>query len=92
MHEHSLLRGLLRQIATIARENGAQRVSVVRLKLGQLAHIEPDHLHEHFTAAARGTVAAGARLEIEVTDALHELSLESIDVEAATGPRPAGRR
>ena len=81
MHEMSLLRGLITQIDSIAGENQARRVSVVRLKLGPLAHIEPDHLREHFVESARGTIADGARLEIETTDELHELTLESVDVE-----------
>lgn len=80
MHEMSLLRGLLSQIARIAQEQGADRVGVVRLRLGPLAHIEPDHLREHFISAARGTVAEGARLDIETTEELHELSLESVDL------------
>ena len=80
MHEMSLLRGLLHQIEATARRNEARRVSVVRLKLGPLAHVEPDHLREHFVEAARGTVAEGARLEIETTEELHELTLESIDI------------
>jgi hydrogenase nickel incorporation protein HypA/HybF len=81
MHEMSLLRGLLAQIDEIARKNGAKRVSVVRLKLGPLAHIEPGHLREHFVQAARGSVAEAARLDIEMTEALHDLTLESIDIE-----------
>jgi hydrogenase nickel incorporation protein HypA/HybF len=91
MHEMSLLRGLLGQIEAIARRNGADRVSVVRLKLGPLAHIEPGHLREHFTAAVRGTIVDSARLEIQTTDELHELTLESMDVEisaTADGQRP----
>src|SRR5262249_48359815 len=83
MHEMSLLRGLMRQIEAAARSHGAERVSVVRLKLGPLAHIEPDHLREHFAQAARGTMADSARLEIETTAEMHELTLESMDVEAA---------
>jgi|GEM_PF-285287 hydrogenase nickel incorporation protein HypA/HybF len=83
MHEMSLLRGLLTQIEATARRHGAKRVSVVRLKLGPLAHIEPDHLREHFTVATRGTIADSARLEIQTTEELHELSLESIDVEVS---------
>jgi hydrogenase nickel incorporation protein HypA/HybF len=81
MHEMSLLRGLLAQIDDLARKNGAKRVTAVRLKLGPLAHIEPDHLREHFVEAARGSVAAAARLDIETTEELHELTLESIDIE-----------
>jgi hydrogenase nickel incorporation protein HypA/HybF len=81
MHEMSLLRGLLAQIDDLARKHGAKRVTAVRLKLGPLAHIEPDHLREHFVEAARGTVAEAARLDIETTEELHELTLESIDIE-----------
>jgi hydrogenase nickel incorporation protein HypA/HybF len=83
MHEMSLLRGLLAQIEATALRNGAHRVSVVRLKLGPLAHIEPDHLREHFATAARGTIADAAWLEIQSTDELHELTLESMDVEVS---------
>ncbi len=81
MHEMSLLRGLLAQIEATARRHGAARVSVVRLKLGPLAHIEPDHLREHFVSAARGTLAEAARLDIQTTDEWHELTLESMDIE-----------
>ena len=84
MHEMSLLKGLLAQIGRIAKENGAERVGVVRLRLGPLAHIEPDHLREHFVEAARGTPAEGARLDIETTDELHDLSLESVDLVVTT--------
>ncbi|MBI3463460.1 MAG: hydrogenase maturation nickel metallochaperone HypA [Planctomycetes bacterium] len=86
MHEMSLLRGLMNQIEAVAREHMAARISVVRLRLGPLAHIEPGHLREHFVSAARGTLAESARLEIETTDELHELTLESIEIEMpATG-------
>ncbi|MFN8544658.1 MAG: hydrogenase/urease maturation nickel metallochaperone HypA [Candidatus Binatia bacterium] len=81
MHEHSLLRALMTQVEAAARAHGAARVRVVRVKLGPLAHLDPEHLRHHFAAAARGTAAEGARLEIEVTDALHEITLESLDVE-----------
>lgn len=82
MHEMSLLRGLMKQIEGIARQQSARRVTVVRLKLGPLAHIEPGHLREHFVDAARGTLAEAATLDIETTEELHELTLESIDVES----------
>jgi hydrogenase nickel incorporation protein HypA/HybF len=80
MHEMSLLRSLVKQIETVARNHGAERVRAVRLKLGPLAHIEPDHLREHFVDAVRGTLAEGARLDIDETDDLHELSLENIEI------------
>lgn len=81
MHESSLLKNLMRRIDETARQSGGGRVSVVRLKLGPLAHIDPDHLREHFEEAAVGTIAEHARLEIQTTEDWHELTLESIDVE-----------
>lgn len=82
MHETSLMRGLLTQIEALARQNGAIRVTVVRLRLGPLAPIEADHLREHFVEAAKGTVADNACLEIEMTDDMQALTLESVDVES----------
>jgi hydrogenase nickel incorporation protein HypA/HybF len=38
----------------------------VKIQLGALAHISPDHFREHFTHAARGTVAEEAQLEIDL--------------------------
>jgi hydrogenase nickel incorporation protein HypA/HybF len=84
VHEQSFLRGLLTQIDALARQHRAARVSVVRIKIGPLAHIEPEHLREHFIEAAKGSVADGARLDIAVTDEWHDMTLESIDVEELT--------
>jgi hydrogenase nickel incorporation protein HypA/HybF len=81
MHETSLLKNLMSQIEETARQSGGGRVTVVRLKLGPLAHIEPDHLREHFKEAVQGSIAETAALEIETTDDWHELTLESVDVE-----------
>jgi len=86
VHETSLLKNLMRQIEETARQSGGGRVAVVRMKLGPLAHIEPDHLREHFEEAARGTVAEHARLDIETTNDWHELTLESVDVEPDRAP------
>ena len=65
MHEYSLLKDLIHKIETIAHENKTQKVLGVRVKLGALSHISPDHFREHFTHAVVGTLAEGARVEIE---------------------------
>ena len=65
MHEFSLLKDLLQKIDSIAQKNGSDQVVGVRVKLGALAHISPSHLREHFDQAVVGTVAEGARLDIE---------------------------
>jgi hydrogenase nickel incorporation protein HypA/HybF len=86
MHEHSLIAGLVRQIESIGRDQNARKILSVRIRLGALSHISPSHLTEHFVHAAAGTVAEGARLDIdEIQDSsapdAQEIMLESIEIE-----------
>ena len=88
MHELSLLSDLMRKIASVAQEQNAEKVVSIRVKLGAFCHLSADHFREHFTHAARGTVAEGAQLEIEVsTDQTdpnaQEIVLESVEIETA---------
>ena len=65
MHEFSLMADLLRKIDQLARSNQAEAVTGVKVKLGALSHITPEHFREHFEEAINGTVAQGATLEVE---------------------------
>lgn len=65
MHEFSLINDLIRKITTISREQHASKVVAVTVKLGALSCISPDHFREHFIHASHGTIAEGARLNIE---------------------------
>jgi len=77
MHEFSLISDLICKISTVAREQRASKIISVTIKIGALSHISPNHLREHFVHAARGTVAEGAQLNIEVmTDTTDPLSQE----------------
>ena len=87
MHEFSLINDLMRKIKDIAREQGATKVVGVKVKLGALAHISADHFREHFEEAAAGTVATGARLEVELNPDendpnAQDILLDSVEVEA----------
>lgn len=64
MHEFSLINDLMRKINAVAMEQGATRIVGVRVILGALCHISPEHFREHFEEASRGTPADGAELEI----------------------------
>lgn len=68
MHEHSLMADLLRKIEQVAADNNAERVTRVRVWLGALSHITPEHFREHFEDSTRGTLAEGAELEVETSD------------------------
>jgi hydrogenase nickel incorporation protein HypA/HybF len=86
MHELSLVSSLIRKITAIANEEGAAKVIGVTITLGALCHLSAPHLREHFTHAARGTVAEGAHLEITTLTDVHdpraqEIVLESVEVQ-----------
>lgn len=87
MHEMSLMKDLMQKISFIARQNNAHRVISVKVRLGALCHISPQHFGEHFTEASVGTMAQGSRLEIEQskdeTEArAQDILLESVEVES----------
>ncbi|TAN51220.1 MAG: hydrogenase maturation nickel metallochaperone HypA [Rhodospirillales bacterium] len=64
MHEMSLADGVVRLIEDQAAQHGFSKVLVVRLEIGELAHVDPDAISFCFEAVARGSKAEGARLEI----------------------------
>jgi hydrogenase nickel incorporation protein HypA/HybF len=77
---------LLRKIESVAGLQRANKVVCVTVRLGALSHMSPDHFRGHFAEAARGTIAEGARLQIEVLTDLadpqaQDVLLDSIEVE-----------
>ncbi len=65
MHELSIAQGILDIIQDEAGKNSIEHVSAVRLKLGKLTAVEPSSLSFCFGLITKGTLAEGARLEIE---------------------------
>lgn len=65
MHEMSIAEGVLGIIEDAARREGIRTVRAVRLEIGQLAAVETGALRFCFESVVRGSIAEGARLEIE---------------------------
>lgn len=87
MHEFSLMADLLRKIEQLAKDAKTDKVTGVKVKLGALSHITPDHFREHFEAAIVGTIAEGATLDVEQSDDqgdpnAQDILLESVDIAA----------
>jgi hydrogenase nickel incorporation protein HypA/HybF len=90
MHETALVRDVVRRIEDLARATGARRVIGAKVWLGALSHLSAEHFREHFAIAARDTRAAGAALDITVSqdpDDPHaqHVRLESIDLDEEQG-------
>ncbi len=67
MHEMSLAEGVLQLIEEAAREQGFTRVHAVRLEIGQLAGVEAEALCFCLDSVLQGSLAEGARIEVEHT-------------------------
>jgi hydrogenase nickel incorporation protein HypA/HybF len=86
VHEAGLMKGLIRQIESIAEAEGGARIVAVSVWLGALSQMSPAHFEEHFRQAAKGARAEGARINATVsTDPGHQhamdVILESVEVE-----------
>jgi hydrogenase nickel incorporation protein HypA/HybF len=68
VHEHGLMKDLMRRILSTAATENARRVTGVSVRLGALSHMTPGHFGEHYEQAAAGTIAEGAALDIATSD------------------------
>jgi hydrogenase nickel incorporation protein HypA/HybF len=66
VHEVSLVESIVELVAEEQRRQFFSRVRMIRLTVGALGHAEPDALRFCFDAVTHGTVADGARLEIQI--------------------------
>lgn len=88
MHEIALMRGLLRQIEAVSKQNGEARIIQVNIWLGALSQMSADHFRDHYDQMTVGTCGADAEMHIEASDdpthpdALHVL-LQSVEIAEA---------
>lgn len=78
MHELAAAQDVLKVVLEAARADQARRVTVISLKVGRLYSV--DRIGSLIAVLAKGTVAEGARLEIESVTG-PGLAVESVDVE-----------
>ena len=87
MHEFSLMADLFRKIEEISKDNDNAKIVVVRVNLGALSHITPEHFTEHFVEFSKNTPAEGAKLEItQLEDTkdpnAQDIMLDSVEIAA----------
>ena len=64
MHETHLIEPIIKGISVHAQREGANSVSKVRLKVGELTCVKEESCRETFRVLARGTILENAELEI----------------------------
>jgi hydrogenase nickel incorporation protein HypA/HybF len=69
MHEMALAESILTTLQEQARRHDYTRVKTVWLEIGPMASVEEQSLRFSFDVVVKGTLADGARLEIETSPA-----------------------
>ena len=69
MHELSIAEALVSQLKDVARDQSATHVLALTVDVGPLSGLDPEALQFAFPMAAEDTVAAGATLHIQKTEA-----------------------
>ena len=65
MHELGIIQNTLELAMASAKSSGASQIHLLRLRVGTLTGVVPDALLFAFDVIRQGTIAAGARLEVE---------------------------
>lgn len=86
MHELAVCQGLIGEIERVAAAHRAEAVEQATIRLGPLSGVLPELLRSAYLIARAGTVAAGAELVIEETEARVRCSRCG-----AEGPAPPNR-
>lgn len=86
MHELPVTESILKIVLKHALTNGVRKVRIIRLKVGKLSDLEDGWIQRYFDYLSKGTVAEGARLEIERAPIIMKCNAcsGSYEVEVAT--------
>ena len=68
MHEFSLAKDIVETALAETKKHNGKHIATLNVKLSNLSHITPDNLEFCLTAAATGTAAEKAKIEIETFD------------------------
>jgi Zn finger protein HypA/HybF involved in hydrogenase expression len=78
MHELAAAQDVVRAVLAAAEEQGAQRITAIALKVGQLYAAE--NLQDLIAIAARGTIAEGATVDVDPVPG-SAIQVASIDID-----------
>ena len=78
MHELAAVQDVLRVVLQAAEEQNARRVTAIALKVGRTYAVE--NLRDLIVIAAKGTIAEGARLDVEAVPG-SAIRVATIDIE-----------
>lgn len=65
MHEVGIMQNAVQMAVEQAKAQNARKIHCLRMRVGQMSGVVPEALEFAFEVVARGTMAEGAKLEVE---------------------------
>ena len=72
MHELSVTQSILNIALETAEKENAKKVNKIRLTIGEMTGCVPEYIQEYFDILSEGTIAHGAELVFDRTNAMAE--------------------
>jgi hydrogenase nickel incorporation protein HypA/HybF len=66
MHEMSITQSILDLVVGEAQKQGAKKITLIRLKIGELTNVDPMSVEFYLEVIGKGTIAEGVKLEADV--------------------------
>jgi hydrogenase nickel incorporation protein HypA/HybF len=66
MHELTITESILKIVVSEAEKHRATRVALIRLKVGEMTHVDPSSVEFYLEIMGKGTIAEGARVEADL--------------------------
>jgi len=82
MHELPIIERILNITLKHARDHRVTRIAAIKMQIGQLSDLEEEWIQHYFQYLSRGTLAEGARIEIEWRPIVMECSNCRVSFEA----------
>lgn len=82
MHELPITESILKVVLKHAEGQNVRRVVTIRLQIGRLSDLEDEWVQRYFDYLSKGTIAEGARLEIERTPVVMQCTVCGVSYEA----------
>ena len=67
MHELPITESILNIVLKHARANDVRKVKAIHLRIGRLSDLEDEWIQRYFDYLSKGTLAEGAKIEVERT-------------------------
>ena len=74
MHELSITQSILDLVISEAQKQGASKITLIRLKVGELTNVDPASVEFYLEIIGKGTIAEGVKLEAEMLPLTAECS------------------